>query len=99
MKESIIKLTTGLSGKQQCIKIDYIKLKDSTDEYLDLSSSPFEMEYFDENEVHLPDGDYPYSMFEQVIPAAHVIRPEDSLPLITYRGMKLKKEFIKYREK
>ncbi|WP_286860072.1 MULTISPECIES: hypothetical protein [Sphingobacterium] len=98
MKESIIKLTTDAKGIQKCIKIDYLKVEDDDNEYAEFSSSPYDMEYFNRNEIQLKDGDYPVSMFEEVIVAAPVIRQGDPLPIITYRGMQLKKEFRKYRE-
>lgn len=98
MKESIMQLITAPKGKQKCIKIDYIELKDHKGEYLEFPSSSYEMEYFDNNEKPLPDGHYPYLMFEQVIIAAPVVRFGDPTPIITYRGFKLKKEFRKYHD-
>ena len=99
MKESIMRLTTTQDEKQNCVKIDYLELKDSEGEYYEFKSSPYEMEYFDENEIPLEDGDYSASMFEQVILAAPVVQHGDPTPIITYRGMQLKEEFRKYRKK
>ncbi|GEM67607.1 hypothetical protein SMI01S_12130 [Sphingobacterium mizutaii NBRC 14946 = DSM 11724] len=56
------------------------------------------MEYFDKNQIHLEDGDYPEEWFEQVILAAHIVPPGEPIPITHYRGMQLKKEYRKYKK-
>lgn len=84
-----------------------LKTKNDTQYYysiIELESGEMEfgenkMEYFDKNQIHLEDGDYPKEWFEQVIIAASIVPPGEPTPITHYRGMQLKKEYRKYNSK
>lgn len=58
-----------------------------------------DMEYFDDNEMQLPDGDYPHENFESVLIAAFIAPPGEPTPVTNYRGVKLKQEHRRYNSK
>lgn len=87
MSTRIIRLKTTRNNKQKAFEV-----------IPGINSELFEceMEYFDDNEMHLPDGDYPYENFEPVIIAASIVSPGEPTPVTNYRGVKLKKEHRRY---
>ncbi len=87
MTQRIMRLSTPTSGRQ--IAFEVIPGIDAT-------SFENQMEYFDDNEVPLDDGDYPYEHFEQVAIAASIVAPGEPTPITHYRGVKLKKECRRY---
>lgn len=93
MKETIVRVSTESDGKQYGVMIDYIPMDDG--QLYHLESGKYNIEYFDENQIKLDDGDYPKSLFEQVVPMASIIHPGDSIPISHYRGLEIKKEFRK----
>lgn len=95
MKEAIIRTRTLCDGKQIGINITFLKMEHG--DYHEFPFGEYNIEYFEDDQIHLEDGDYPESMFEQVIPMASVVAPGDPIPISTYRGLKIKKEFRKYR--
>jgi len=86
MSTRIIRLKTTRNNKQKAFEVTP-----------GIDSSVFErdMEY-DENEIRLSDGDYPYENFESVIVAASIVSPGEPTPVTNYRGVKLKKEHRRY---
>ncbi|MEJ5144863.1 hypothetical protein [Sphingobacterium sp. MYb388] len=95
MKETIVRVNTESNGKQFGIMIDYIPMEDG--QLYQLESRKYNIEYFDKNQIKLDDGEYPKSMFDQVVPMASIVLPGDPIPISHYRGLKIKKEFIKYQ--
>ncbi|TDQ79759.1 hypothetical protein [Sphingobacterium yanglingense] len=96
MKEAIIRIRTLCDGKQIGINITFLKMEHGED-YHEFPFGEYNIEYFEDDQIHLEDAEYPESMFEQVIPMASVVAPADPIPISTYRGLKIKKEFRKYR--
>ena len=87
MIQRIMRLRTTQSGSQMAYEVIPV---------IDASVFERQMEYFDDNEVPLEDGDYPYEHFEQVAIAASIVAPGEPTPITHYRGVKLKKEYRRY---
>lgn len=97
MKEAVIRIRTLSDVKQIGVRITFLRMEYGG--YQEFPFGEYNIEYFDDNQILLEDGEYLESMFEQVIPMAFVVAPGDPIPISTYRGLKIKKEFRKYRNK
>jgi|SRR5690606_7648754 len=95
MKETVIRIKTLCDGKQKGTRVIFHEMEDG--DYNEFPFGEYNIEYFDEYQIRLEDGDYPESMFEQVIPMASIVAPGEPTPISTYRGLEIKKQFRKYK--
>lgn len=96
MKEAMIRIKTLSDGKQKGTMVISHEIEDG--DYHEFSFGEYSIEYFDEHQVRIEDGDYPESMFEPVFLAASLVAPGSAIPTSNYRGLQIKEEHRKYKD-
>lgn len=96
MKETIVRISTRPNGRQIGVKVFFLEMEEGGIQ--EFKFGEYDIEYFEENQLHLENGDYPESMFDQVVLMASVVAPDDPIPICNYRGLEVKKEFRKYKK-
>ena len=96
MKETVIRIKTLRDGKQKGTMVIFHETEGGY--YHEFPFGEYNIEYFDNHQIRLEDGDYPESMFDPVFLAASLVAPGSAIPTSNYRGLQIKKEHRKYKD-